>query len=86
MGFLFQKDSNGNAAFKRRIEKYGNDKKFKFLQQFIPTDTLLPVLHHVIKGAPQYIMNECSNIRCFSAMYLRDYTICNCFWCKEIEE
>ena len=70
LGFLFQKDGSGQTAFERFHKKHGNDTTFNVIKQCIPTDTKLPILHHVIKDAPQF-MNDFS-LRYISAMYLRD--------------
>jgi chloramphenicol O-acetyltransferase len=70
LGFLLQKDGSGKMAYERAMENYGNDEIFKVINQCIPTDTDLPILHHAIKDAPQF-KNDFS-IRYLSAMYLRD--------------
>jgi len=73
LGMLFQRDGDGQAAYERAIEKHGNDKKdkaFNVIKQCIPTDTFLPILHHVIKEAPKY-MNDFTS-RYPSALYHRD--------------
>ena len=70
LGLLFQKDSSGKTAYVRAIEKHGKQKAFKVIKQCIPTDTELPILHHVVKDAPQF-MNDFT-IRYPSAIYLRD--------------
>jgi len=55
LGFLFQKDNSGKTAYERTVKKHGTQETFKtILLQCIPTDTSLPILHHVIKDAPQY--------------------------------
>jgi len=70
LGFLFQKDNSGKTAYERSVGKYGKQETFKTIQQCIPTDTSLPILHHVMKDAPQYF-DEFS-VRYLSAMHLRD--------------
>ena len=70
LGFLFQKDSSGKTAYERAIVKYGEDDTFNVIKHCIPTDTKLPILHHVVRDAPQY-MNDFS-LRYPSAWYLRD--------------
>ena len=71
LGLLFQKDSSGKTAYERAIEKHGNDYTINTIAKTcIPTDTHLPILHHVIKDAPKHI-NAFSS-RYLSAMYLRD--------------
>jgi len=70
LGLLFQKDSSGKTAYERAIEKDGNERTFNVIKDCIPTDTDLPILHHVIKDAPKHI-NDFS-IRYPSATYLRD--------------
>ena len=52
------------------MKKYGNDKTFNVIKQCIPTDTKLPILHHGIKDAPQF-MNDFTS-RYPSALYHRD--------------
>jgi len=69
LGFLFQKDSSRKTAHERAIEKYGKDNTFNVIKQCIPTDTKLPILHHIVRDAPQ-CMNDFS-LR-YSAWYLRD--------------
>jgi hypothetical protein len=70
LGLLFQKDSSEKTAYERAIEKYGYEKTFNVIKQCIPTDTNLPILHHVIKEAPK-LTNDFS-VRYPSATYLRD--------------
>ena len=70
LGFLFQKDSSGKTAYERAITKYGEDDTFNVIKHCIPTDTKLPILHHVVRDAPKY-MNDFS-LRYPSAWYLRD--------------
>mmetsp|Transcript_18010 Transcript_18010/g.26768 ORF Transcript_18010/g.26768 Transcript_18010/m.26768 type:complete len:416 (-) Transcript_18010:37-1284(-) len=70
LGFLFQKDNSGKTAYERAVEKHGKQETFKTIQQCIPTDTSLPILHHVMKDAPQYF-DEFS-IRYLSALHLLD--------------
>ena len=67
---LFQKDNSRKTAFERAIEKHGIEKTFLVIKQCIPTDTIIPILHHVIKDAPKF-MNDFS-IRYPLAIYLRD--------------
>jgi len=70
LGFLFQKDDSGQTAYERAIEKHGKQKTSKVIRQCIPTDTELPILHHVVKDVPQF-MNDFTI--CYpSAIYLRD--------------
>jgi hypothetical protein len=70
LGLLFQKDKSGKIVYERAIEKHGKDKVFNVIKQSIPTDTYLPILHHVAKHAPKY-MNDFTS-RYTSALYLRD--------------
>ena len=70
LGMLFQKDDSGKTLFERAINKYGEEKCFNVIKQYIPTDSKLPILHHVVKNAPKY-MNDFA-IHYLSAMYLRD--------------
>ena len=70
IGCLFLKDEDGDTAIKDAIEGYGTDKAFKAIQDCIPRDTTLPILHHALKDAPEYF-NDFS-IRYPSAIYLRD--------------
>jgi hypothetical protein len=70
IGCLFLKDNDGKTAIKRAIKNHGRDKTFKAIQECIPTDTTLPILHHAAKNAPEYF-NEFS-VRYPSAIYLRD--------------
>jgi hypothetical protein len=70
IGCLFQKDNNGKSAIRIAIEKHGTDKTFKAIQDCIPTDTALPILHHAAKDAPEYF--NAFSVRFPSAIYLRD--------------
>jgi len=70
LGFLFQKDNSGKTAYKRAVEKHGKDETFQTIQQCIPTDTSLPILHHVMKDIPQD-MNDFT-LRYPSAICIRD--------------
>jgi len=71
LGFLFQKNSDGETACELAFNKYdGKDETFKAIRECIPTDADYPVLHHVIKHAPQYLNDF--TMRYPSAIYLRD--------------
>jgi len=70
LGMLFQKDDSGKTLYERAVNKYGEEKCFNVIKQYIPTDSKLPILHHVVKNAPKY-MNDFA-IHYLSAMYLRD--------------
>jgi len=71
IGCLFLKDNDdGKTTIRKAIEKIGRDKTFKAIQDCIPTDTTLPILHHAAIDAPEYF-NEFS-VRYPSAIYLRD--------------
>ena len=48
LGFLFQKDTSGKTAYKKAVETHGKRETFKVIQQCIPTNTSLPILHRVI--------------------------------------
>jgi hypothetical protein len=74
LGMLFQKDSqkdsSGKTLFERAIRKHGKVNIFKIIKDCIPTNTKLPILHHVIKDAPNHMHDF--TIRYPSATYLRD--------------
>jgi len=70
LGFLFQKDTSGKTAYERAVKKHGKDEIFKIIQQCIPADTALPILHNVTKDAPE-CMNDFTS-RYPSAINLRD--------------
>jgi hypothetical protein len=70
IGLLFQNDNDGNTAFERAIQKYGKEKTFKAIRECIPSNTTLPILHHVIRYAPESF-NDFS-IRYPSTIHLRD--------------
>jgi hypothetical protein len=71
IGLLFQKDNDGKTACERALNKYGKDKTMKAIGECIPLDDpKLPILHHVMKLAPQF-MNGFGN-RYPSAAFLRD--------------
>jgi hypothetical protein len=68
LGMLFQKDSSGKTLFERAVNKYCKDNNIS--KTYVPTDTDLPILHHVVRDAPKYT-NDFA-IRYLSAAYLRD--------------
>jgi hypothetical protein len=71
LGLLFQKDSDGKTACERAFVSYGKDKTMKAIGECIPfDDPKLPILHHVVKDAPQF-MNAFS-MKYPSAASLRD--------------
>jgi hypothetical protein len=70
IGLLFQNDNDGNTAFERAIQKYGKEKTLKAIRECIPSNTTLPILHHVIRYAPESF-NDFS-IRYPSTIHLRD--------------
>eukprot|EP00979_Chaetoceros_neogracilis_P000812 scaffold173_cov205-Chaetoceros_neogracile.AAC.5 len=70
IGCLFLKDNDGKTSIRSAIEKHGRDQTFKAIQECIPADTTLPILHHAAKDALEYF-NEFS-FRYPSAIYLRD--------------
>ena len=71
LGLLFQKDNAGATACDRAFDKYGKDETMKAIGECIPfDDPKLPILHHVVKDAPQF-MNDFA-FRYPSAAYLRD--------------
>jgi len=70
LGLIFQKDSSGKTAYDTAVGLRGKNEVLKVIQECIPTNTSLPILHHVVKDAPQHINDFC--IRYSSAGYLRD--------------
>ena len=58
------------TAYERATEEYGKEETFNVIKQRIPTDSELPILHHIIKDAPQFMKDF--SIRYLSAMYLRN--------------
>jgi hypothetical protein len=71
LGLLFQKDSDGKTACEGAFDRYGKDETMKAIGECIPfDDPKLPILHHVMKLAPQF-MNDFGN-RYPSAAFLRD--------------
>jgi hypothetical protein len=71
LGLLFQKDNAGATACDRAFDKYGKDETMKAIGECIPfDDPKLPILHHVVKNAPQFV-NDFA-FRYPSAAYLRD--------------
>jgi hypothetical protein len=71
LGLLFRKDNDGKTACERTFDKYGKDETMKAIGECIPfDDSKLPILHHVVKDAPQF-MNDFA-FRYPSAGYLRD--------------
>jgi hypothetical protein len=49
LGVLFRKDRRGDTAYERALEKHGKEATFKVIQECIPTNTSLPILHHAMK-------------------------------------
>jgi hypothetical protein len=71
LGLLFQQDNDGQTACERAFDKYGKDETMKAIRECIPfDDPKLPILHHVVKDAPQF-MNDFA-FRYPLAAYLRD--------------
>jgi hypothetical protein len=70
IGLIFQNDNDGNTAFERAIQMYDKEKTFKAIRECIPSNTTLPILHHVIRYAPESF-NDFS-IRYPSTIHLRD--------------
>lgn len=70
-GFLFLKDSHGKTACEQVFQKYGKNATFRMIGKCIPfDDPQIPILHHVIADAPQYL-HEFS-MRYPSAFHLRN--------------
>ena len=90
LGMLFQKDRNGMTLFEQAIKKHDEDDIFNLIKQCIPTDTDLPILHHVVRDAPKFMNIFYS--RYISAIYLRDEDgrsfeqSRNCIWIKNIAQ
>ena len=55
IGLLFQLDNDNKTVFDAAVSKHGKDATFNIIRECIPQDTHLPILHHVVKFAPQYI-------------------------------
>jgi len=70
LGLLFYHPRLLETVYEKAVEKYGKHETFEAIQQCIPADTSLPIIHHVMKDAPQCI-NDFTN-RYPSAIYLRD--------------
>lgn len=70
MGLLFQRDNQGITVLERSITKHGREDTFKIIRECIPQDTKLPILHHVVKHAPQYLQYFMQLYP--HAVYLRD--------------
>ena len=71
LGLLFQKDRRGKTACERAFKYYGKNETMAAIGDLIPfDDPKVPILHHVVKHAPQYIKDFGS--RYLSAPYLRD--------------
>ena len=71
LGLLFQQDNDGKTACERAFDKYGKDETMRAIGECIPfDDPKLPILHHVVKDAPQFV-NDFA-FRYPSAGYLRD--------------
>ena len=71
LGLLFQQDNDGKTACERAFDEYGKDETMRAIGECIPfDDPKLPILHHVVKDAPQFV-NDFA-FRYPSAGYLRD--------------
>ena len=56
LGLLFEKDNDGKTACERAFDKFGKDRTTKAIGECIPfDDPKLPILHHVMKDAPQFV-------------------------------
>ena len=70
LGFLFQTNDGGKTACEVAFNMHGKEETLNIIQQCIPDNANHPVLHHVIKHAPQY-MNDFA-MRYPAATFLRD--------------
>jgi len=71
LGLIFQKDDEGQTACERAFKKYGNDITMSAIGDLIPfDDPNVPILHHVVKHAPQCM--KYFACRYLSASYFRD--------------
>ena len=72
LGFLFEKedDDDGKTMCQLAFEKIGKDEALRVIRECIPVSADYPILHHVIKNAPEY-MNDFAR-RYPSAIFLRD--------------
>jgi len=72
LGFLFEKedDDDGKTICQLAFEKIGKDEALRVIRECIPVSADYPILHHVIKNAPEY-MNDFAR-RYPSAILLRD--------------
>ena len=70
VGLLFQKDKYNRTSLEVAISKFGKDETFEIIRQCIPQETSMPILHHVVKHAPQYIGDFILHYP--DAIYLRD--------------
>jgi hypothetical protein len=70
LGLLFQYDENKETLYELAVEVHGEKEIFKVIQECIPTNTSLPILHHVLQYAPQHINDFC--IRYPPAGHFRD--------------
>ena len=52
--FLFQKNSCGETAFERALNRYGTTKTSDAIQDCISGDVSLPILHYVMKHAQRF--------------------------------
>jgi len=71
IGFLFTQTGGGDdCACKKAIETYGKEEILAIIQECIPSNKNLPILHFVIKSAP-HLLNDFA-LRYPNAMYLRN--------------
>jgi len=70
LGFLFDKDDDGKTNCQLAFEKLGKDEALGVIQECIPVGANYPILHHVIKNAPE-LRNDFAR-RYTSAIFLRD--------------
>ena len=71
LGLLFQKDCYEETACECAFKRYGKDKTFRAIGEFIPFDqTTIPILHHVVEKAPHLV--DDFTIYYPSTIHLRD--------------
>jgi len=72
LGFLFEKDDDddGKTICQLAFEKLGKDEALRVIRECIPVSANYPILHHVIKNAPEYMNDFARGYP--SAIFLRD--------------
>ena len=53
LGLLFQEDDDVETPYERAVDAFGIDETFKVIQELIPTNSSLPILHRAMIDLPR---------------------------------